>query len=292
VIEKITIGRRARIDRAQQIRDVLNTFVSFITILRNSDRFLCLDRIETNPLEDTFGKAPMRCLDVNTMKRLIGAFRSDALTHAVDLCLDLSIVARHRVSVGVDCPPYSRIERSIFDSRAKQIAGSLFTQTGTDLTRLRFGVRQISELEPQSWHELYRIPEFVTQSHAIGEGDFANLARVTKRRTLSSDRIFIVVIASPRFVYLMSTPRTLASVLDIILKEVETGLMSIFRRWLNARELDLRVGVLAMHLNQPPPEGKAAACMLQWLHANWSESGHVLLREFMGHSELLVPDNP
>jgi hypothetical protein len=78
----------------------------------------------------------MRCRDVNTMKRLIVAFTSDALTHAIDSCLDLSIVARYHVSVGFDCPPYSQIERSIFDSRTKQTAGSLFTQTGIDLTRL------------------------------------------------------------------------------------------------------------------------------------------------------------
>jgi hypothetical protein len=138
----------------------------------------------------------MHYRDVNTMKRFIGAFTNDALTYAIDSCLDLSIVARHRVSVGVDCP-YSRIERSIFDSSTKQIAGSLFTQTGIDLTRLDFGLMQMSELEPQSWQELYRIPEFVGQSPAIGEGDFANLARVTKPRTLSSDRIFMGSLLRP-----------------------------------------------------------------------------------------------
>jgi hypothetical protein len=145
------------------------------------------------------------------MKRLIGAFASGALTNATDSCLDLSIVARHRVSVGVDCPPYSRIERSIFDSGTKQIAGSLFTQAGIDLTRLDFGLIQMSALESQSWQELYLIPEFVAQSPAIGEGDFANLARLTKPRTLSSDRILMGVIASPRPVHQMSTPRTAVS---------------------------------------------------------------------------------
>jgi hypothetical protein len=74
------------------------------------------------------------------MKRLIGAFTSDALTHAIDSCLGLSIVARHCVSVGVDCPPYSRIERSLFDSRIKQIAKSLFPQAEINLRRLDFGL--------------------------------------------------------------------------------------------------------------------------------------------------------
>jgi hypothetical protein len=148
------------------------------------------------------------------------------------------------------------------------------------------------ELEAQSWQELYRIPEFVAQSLAIGEGDCANLAPVTKPRTLLSDRVFMRVVASPRPVYLMSTPRTMVSALDTILEELEAGLMSIFRRRLNVRELGLRVGGLAMHLNQPPPEGKPRTCMFQWLHANWSESSRVLLRQFMGHSEFLVPDNP
>jgi hypothetical protein len=46
--------------------------------------------------------------------------------HAVDLFLPLSIVPRHRVSVGLSCPPYSRIERLVFDSRTSAIAASLF----------------------------------------------------------------------------------------------------------------------------------------------------------------------
>jgi hypothetical protein len=164
------------------------------------------------------------------MKRLIGAFTSDALTHAIDLCPDLSIVALHCVSVSVDCPPYSRIERSILDSSTKQIAGSLFTQIGVDLTRLDFGLIQMSELESQPWQELYRIPEFVAQSPAIREGDFANLARVTEPRTLSSDRIFMAVIVSPRPVHLMSTPCTMANSHDTVLEKVDAGLMPIFRR--------------------------------------------------------------
>jgi hypothetical protein len=100
------------------------------------------------------------------------------------------------------------------------------------------------------------------------------------------------VIASARPVHLMRIPRTTVCPLDTILEEVETGLMSIFRRRLHVRELGLRVGMLAMHLDQPPQEGKTRACMLQWLHVNSSESSRVLLREFMGHSELLATDNP
>jgi hypothetical protein len=150
----------------------------------------------------------------------------------------------------------------------------------------------MSEHELQSLQELYRISKCVAQSPAIGEGDFANPARVTKPRTLSLDRIFMGVIVSPQPVHLMSTPHAMVSALDTILEEVEAGPMSIFRRRLNVRELGVRVGVLVIHLNQPPPEGKTRACILQWLHSNWSEWNRVLLREFMDHSELLVPDNP
>jgi hypothetical protein len=149
MIEKITIGRRANTFSAQQIRDALNTFVSLITILRNSNRLFCLGRVGTTRLEHTFVKARMRCRDVNTMKKFIGAFTGDTLTHVIDLCLGLSTVARHRVSVGVDCPPYSRIERSIFDSSTRHIARSLFTQAEIDLKRLDFGLIQMSELDPQ-----------------------------------------------------------------------------------------------------------------------------------------------
>jgi hypothetical protein len=102
-------------------------------------------------------------------------------------------------------------------------ARQVFTQTVINLTLLDFGLIQMSELEPQSWQELCRIPECVAQSLAIGEGDFANLARVTKPRTLSSDRIFMAVIASPRPVHLMSTPRTMPSALDTIMEEVKAA---------------------------------------------------------------------
>jgi hypothetical protein len=64
-----------------------------------------------------------------------------------------------------------------------------------------------------------------------------------------SQQVVMAVIGSPRPVHLRGTPRTMASALDTILEEVEAGRMSIFRRHLNVRELGLRVGVLAMHLN-------------------------------------------
>jgi hypothetical protein len=44
-----------------QHREALNTFASLITLLQTCLRPICLDRIGSNPLDHTFGKARLRC---------------------------------------------------------------------------------------------------------------------------------------------------------------------------------------------------------------------------------------
>jgi hypothetical protein len=78
------------------------------------------------------------------MLKMIGTFTSDTLARAVDSCLDLVTVSHRRVSVGIDCPPCARIERSILDSSPKKIAASLLADRGIEVTCLDFGLRETS----------------------------------------------------------------------------------------------------------------------------------------------------
>jgi hypothetical protein len=62
-----------------QLREVLNTFVSLITLLRTYLTLICFNRMGSNPREHTFGKARLRCRDVFTMRKMLTAFTSEAL---------------------------------------------------------------------------------------------------------------------------------------------------------------------------------------------------------------------
>jgi hypothetical protein len=144
VIEKITKGREASLCQMNQVLDALNTFVSLIVLLRDASSQVCLNRLRTGPLGHTFGKARIQCCYVNRMLKIIGTFIGDTLTRAIDLCLDLVTLCHLRVSVGIDCSPCSRIERSMFESRVKKIAAYLLAHTGIEVTRLDIGFPETS----------------------------------------------------------------------------------------------------------------------------------------------------
>jgi hypothetical protein len=116
LIEKTTEGREASLYRMNQLLDGLNTFVSLIVLLCDASSPVCLNRLGTGPQGHTFGKARIRCRNVDAMSKMIDTFTSDTLACAVDLCLDLVTLSHRRVCVGIDWSPCSQIERSIFDS--------------------------------------------------------------------------------------------------------------------------------------------------------------------------------
>jgi hypothetical protein len=283
IVERIGQGHQTSLYCAQQHRDALNTFVALIVLIRRAIRPLCLDRLGSNPLEHAFGSARMPCRDGNTMKKLTKAFTSGILTHSANSCLELATIARHRVSLSIDCPPCSRIERSIFSWSAKDITASLLVQTGIHLNLLCLGLTPTRQNEKEAWKELCCNPESLVQPSALTGASSANLVCVTRRSTLWSDRILMGVINSPRASHLMSAHSTMGRPLGTEFEEVETELASIFGRRLTVRKLELRVNVDALRLHHSLPNGKTRTWLLEWLHVNWVESKPVLLGKLLGH---------
>jgi hypothetical protein len=88
---------------------------------------------------------------------MIDAFANERLARTVDLCLDLITVSHRRISIGIDCYPCCRIERSIFDSFPRRITSSLPAHGGIDMNRLDFGWGQTSRRDCPPWNELQTV---------------------------------------------------------------------------------------------------------------------------------------
>jgi hypothetical protein len=291
VIETVREGRRVSLYGTGQIRDALNTFIALIVILRGSASTISLNRLGSGPLEHAFGKARTRCRDVNTMQKLIASFTSATLNRVVDTCLQLSTVPQRRISFGIDCAPCSRLQRSIFDRTPKEIAVSLLQQTGVDQTRLDFGLAHVSDFHSEPWKELYRIPAFCADTRSARPTISGSSASTGRPGVISSDQIFLGIIASPRAIHLLSAHSAMRQALDPELLEIDRALGSMFGRRLTVRDLELRVNVISEHLEEGRPRGRSREDLLQWLRANWSEARPLLLREFLGHTEFVLPDD-
>jgi hypothetical protein len=290
VVEKMTEGRNASLYRSEQLRDALNTFVALIVILRSSSHPICLNRIGSNPLEHAFGKARTRCRDVNTMVKMLAAFTTDILSHSVEVCLDLATVPHRRSSFGTDCAPMSRIESSIFERTPKQIAISLFKQTGISLERLDRELVSDSAWRSEPWKELYKIPEFCPTPPTM-PSHHLDFARTIHRKSLSSNTVFMGIIASPRAEHLLTVRGSMGETLETELQQIECALSSMFHRRLSARELELRVHAIAAHLNEDRPSERTRVHFLHWLHSHWSEAEKFMLREYLGHTQWVTGDD-
>jgi hypothetical protein len=105
VTQRKTDGKIANMYTTQQLRDALNTFIALIVILQHSINSVCLNRLGSGPLEHGFGRAPIRCRDVITMKKIINAFTTDVTDLPIDKFLKLTVEPRRPAAVGVDCEP-------------------------------------------------------------------------------------------------------------------------------------------------------------------------------------------
>jgi hypothetical protein len=78
--ERITPNKSASLYTTDQLRHALSTFYTLIVVLRNSWCPICLNRLGSNPLEHLFGKARLKCRNVNIIKRFLSAIGLDLLT--------------------------------------------------------------------------------------------------------------------------------------------------------------------------------------------------------------------
>jgi hypothetical protein len=100
VCEKIRYGRLPTSYRSRQVCDALNTLVSLMTAIRDSPTPILLNHLGSNPLEYAFGKARIRCSDVNTVRRIMRGFTSEALSLSVNTSLQIVSAPVRAVRLG------------------------------------------------------------------------------------------------------------------------------------------------------------------------------------------------
>jgi hypothetical protein len=124
IVEAIT-GTSASLYLGEQLDHALNTFHALIRRLRSSTTRICLNRVGSNPLEHSFGKGRVRCKEINTMKKMEEAFVSEAFAQFAKGFLELLSAPRRRLSVGVDCEPWSASGPSILTISPWNIARAI-----------------------------------------------------------------------------------------------------------------------------------------------------------------------
>jgi hypothetical protein len=112
--ERITSNKYAFLYTTDQLRHALSTFYTLIVVLRNSSCPVYLNRLGSNPLEHLFGKAKLRCCNVNIMKRFLSAIGLDLLTAETDDFLRLIKVPKRRNGIRVDYDSWTPFSDSIF----------------------------------------------------------------------------------------------------------------------------------------------------------------------------------
>jgi hypothetical protein len=74
VTQKIFPGGFTGLYSKGQLRDGLNTFMSLISIIRESPTAISVSHLLSDPLDHAFGQALVHCRDVNTMEKMLKAF--------------------------------------------------------------------------------------------------------------------------------------------------------------------------------------------------------------------------
>jgi hypothetical protein len=74
VTQKISPGGFASRCSKDQLHNGLNTFMSLMSIIRESPTAAFLSHLGSDPLEHAFGQARACCRDVNTMEKMLKAF--------------------------------------------------------------------------------------------------------------------------------------------------------------------------------------------------------------------------
>jgi hypothetical protein len=103
VTQKISPGGFASLYSKDELRDGLNTFMSPISIIRESPNAVFFSHLGSDPLEHAFGHARVGCRDVNTIEKMLKAFSFSLEKISRLPFLDLLCAPQGRHSVGVIC---------------------------------------------------------------------------------------------------------------------------------------------------------------------------------------------
>jgi hypothetical protein len=96
---------------------------------------------------------------------------------------------------------------------------------------------------------------------------------------------------SPQTLHFLGAPSAMGHFLEIELNEIDMALTALFRRHLTARELKAGLRPITGYFDERLPGRKTRNCFLHRLRNTWRESKGVMLREFLGHTECVFPEN-
>jgi hypothetical protein len=136
VTQKISPGGFASLYSKDELRDGLNTFMSLISIIRESPITIFPSHLGSDPLEYAFSQMRVRCRDVNAIKKMLKTFSFNLEKISRRPFLDLLCTPQDRHSMGVICEPWSESPDSELACRPFDIAVSLLGAIGVDLTRV------------------------------------------------------------------------------------------------------------------------------------------------------------
>jgi hypothetical protein len=91
---------------------------------------MCLNRLDSNPLENLFGKAKLRCRNVNITKISLSAIGLDLLTAETDHFLGLIKAPKRRTVIELDCAPWTTSSDSLFTIKPIDIAAKFLMVAG------------------------------------------------------------------------------------------------------------------------------------------------------------------
>jgi hypothetical protein len=249
-----------------QIRDGLNTFLSLLIVLSNSEQPFCLNRIGSNPLEHAFGSGRIRCHDVHTMERLIGTFAGQLAAGAARRVLEILATPRRRCSVGVDCLPLDRKQASVFKAPALEIARSLLARSATPAVPT--DLLHPGSLEDAAWNELWRLPGLSVLQQVDGTPEPSVKSGKTK---LSSNQVFLGLTKTPRAASLIQSPTSLGRMLDPELKQVRRALEQLYGMELSARDIEIHVHAIAQRCQIGAPTERRLEANLTWVRQHWDD---------------------
>jgi hypothetical protein len=136
VTQKISPGGFASLYSKGQFRDGLNTFMSLISIIRESPTAVFLSHLGSDPLEHAFAQARVRCRDVITMEKMLKAFSFNLEKISRRPFLDVLCAPQGRHYMGAICEPWSESSDSELTCRPFDIAIFLREATCIDLRRV------------------------------------------------------------------------------------------------------------------------------------------------------------
>jgi hypothetical protein len=184
----------------------------------------------------------------------------------------LTAEPRRRAAVGVDCESWSDSAPSSFRKNHELSGISLLNQAGINRhPDLTIGIDFV-----HAWQELLKILEFQHRSSELRPTTHIGTERKLRSRTLTSNQIFLGIIASPRIFHMIQVPMKMNRVVEPELAQIEENMFALFGRGLSARDLESRVHVTAPAIQIRPPESRTRAAFLRWLHENWTRAAVAL----------------